>query len=164
MNIFEKIESKRTAIRKGILPTWTLFRAAITELVNSYNQIEEGQHHPAKIDGAEDTFVTVSCDLGKHADKFHTLTVSLKSAVVESGYKITCSIEKWIAAPNQAPQKEATDELDFVLDADPEGRTWLVYSETNQERRLTAFQAAELALSRALLDPQTTAALNIAVW
>lgn len=146
------------SIRKAIAPLWVQFRTAVEELVRSYNVIEEGKKHPAKTSQNGDMSITVSCDLGKDKDEFHTLSITITSAVLESKYTIKSTIERWRSAPRQALQPDgALEEIEFSVEADQENQ-WLV-NQASPDRKFTAFQAAECVLLKALIEKSATTGL-----
>jgi hypothetical protein len=136
------------------------FRAAVSELVTSYNGLEEGKQRPAKVDDGGETSITISCTQHSQDGTVDTVAVTIKSELLQDKYTIASSIEKWTVGSIRTRQMESLAQIDFILDADPEcDDTWL--AKDGDPKKFTAFQAAEFVLVNALLDQRAREALKI---
>lgn len=150
MNAFERLAAKRALLQSSIVSTWAVFKAAVAELVDSYNAIPEGQTFPARIARSDDTLIIVSSDRGIAADHYHNLAVSVSVQLREENYLIEVAAEEWTIDPISRQKKQVDEFLscNLGLDGDPEtNETWLGF----QGKKFTPFDAAEHVLMQALL-------------
>ena len=132
------------------MPTWTAVRSAVEDLVGSYNRTTNGQRFPATVRSqAGDRAVIISCVKGLATDAFNNVTIAIKVSALEGEYyEILVVTETWLSRQGHELLQESTSTDKFIFDGDIETQqVWLVSS---SDRRLSAFQCAELFLVAAL--------------
>jgi hypothetical protein len=140
MNIFDRDTQARS--EAGMIGAWSQFRAAVRELIESYNRHPTGKTYPASIEES-DTSISVTSSRGAHPEKrFFVLNLTIRAILNVGQLRVEGEIERWAVCnlPHVPPSRDSIKHLVFKWEMNE--RKFLL-----KDQELTSHEAAEKLLA-----------------
>jgi hypothetical protein len=144
MDKFQELQASRDLLIAKSAPVWGAIRAAVRQLVDSYNRIDEGRANPATVDDSAEDRIKVD----RQSDN---ILVSVTVTFINQGatFQIGVFSESWASGPQPKLIKQpAKVSYDMVPDIEHR-EVYLLDRET--EKVLTPFALVEDTLYRFLV-------------